>query len=232
MDVETETAKKPRSRKAQTERREEATGVILDAAEYLFAHHGRDGVTLKAIAKAAKVDAALIHYYFGDKDGVLRAVWARRTAILNPIREAAMDAYEQRVGNRLEIEGVLDVFLRPIFDTAFDNGEGWANFAAIAGATNASRFGGADLMDEFFDPIVERFVGMLRRVSPATPDRDLYWFMHLLSGALTQSLAQTGRIDTLSGGLCKSSDMASVLDTMIAVFSQGFAAVKAKGVKA
>lgn len=231
MDVETETAKKPRSRKAQTERREEATGVILDAAEYLFAHHGRDGVTLKAIAKAANVDAALIHYYFGDKDGVLRAVWTRRTAILNPIREAAMDAYEKRVGDRLEIEGVLDVFLRPIFDTAFDNGEGWANFAAIAGATNASRFGGADLMDEFFDPIVERFVGMLRRVSPATPDRDLYWFMHLLSGALTQSLAQTGRIDTLSGGLCKSSDMASVLDTMIAVFSQGFAAVKTKGVK-
>ena len=232
MNVETETAKKPRLRKAQTERREEATGVILDAAEHLFAHHGRDGVTLKAIAKAAKVDAALIHYYFGDKDGVLRAVWTRRTAILNPIREAAMDAYEKRVGGRLEIEGVLDVFLRPIFDTAFDNGEGWANFAAIAGATNASRFGGADLMDEFFDPIVERFVGMLRRVSPATPDRDLYWFMHLLSGALTQSLAQTGRIDTLSGGLCKSSDMASVLDTMIAVFSQGFAAVKAKEVKA
>ncbi|MEI9850789.1 MAG: TetR/AcrR family transcriptional regulator [Sphingomonas sp.] len=214
------------SRKAQAARREETSTAILDAAEHLFAHHGRDGVTIKAIAKAAGVDTALVHYYFADKDGVLRAVWSRRTAVLNPVREAAMDAYEARAGERLDVREVLDVFLRPIFETAFNNGEGWANFAAIAGATNASRFGGADLMDEFFDPIVLRFIGLLRRASPETPDRDLYWFMHLLSGALTQSLAQTGRIDTLSGGICRSSDMASVLETMIALFSQGFEAIR------
>ena len=59
-----------------------------------------------------------------------------------------------------------------------------------------------------------------------TPDRDLFGLMHLLSGALTQSLAQTRRIDTLSGGFCRSSDMASVLDTMIAVFSKGFEAIR------
>lgn len=214
-----------RSRKAQAERREETRNAILGAAEFLFAHHGRDGVTIKAIAARAGVDSALVHYYFTDKDGVFRAVWSRRTAVLNPLREAAMDAYEAEAGERMEIRRVLDVFLRPIFETVFDNGEEWANFAAIAGATNASRFGGADLMDEYFDPIVRRFIAMLRRVSPETPDRDLYWFMHLLSGALTQSLAQTGRIDTLSGGLCRSSDMASVLDMMIAVFSTGFAAI-------
>jgi AcrR family transcriptional regulator len=218
-----------RTRRSQADRREETTATILDAAEALFAHYGRDGVTLKAIATAAGVDTALVHYYFGDKDGVFRAIWARRTSVLNPIRFAAMDDYEARVGSALEIEGVLDAFLRPVFDTAFDNGEGWANFAAIAGATNASRFGGAALMDEHFDPIAERFVDMLRRVSPATPDRDLYWFMHLLSGALTHSLAQTGRIDILSRGLCRSSDMASALNMMIAVFSRGFAAIGRSG---
>ena len=211
--------------KRQAERRREATHAILDAAEDLFAHHGRDGVTVKAIAQASNVDAALVHYYFGDKDGVFRAIWARRTAVLNPIRQAAMDRYEKENEGAFTIEGVLDTFLRPIFETVFDNGQQWSHFAAIAGATNASKFGGADLMDEHFDPIVLRFIGMLRRVSPTTPDVDLFWYMHLLSGALTQSLAQTGRIDTLSGGLCRSSDMGSILDMMIAVFSKGFEAV-------
>lgn len=226
MQTESTKARSTRSRRPQAERREEATAAILDAAETLFAHHGRDGVTLKAIAAAAGVDSALIHYYFDDKDGVLRAVWTRRTSELNPFRHAMMDAYEARVGDAFEIEGVLDAFLRPIFEMSFDNGEGWANFAAIAGAANASRFGGADLMDEHFDPVMQRFIGMLRKVSPSTSDRDLYWFMHLLSGALTQSLAQTGRIDTLSGGLCRSSDVSTIVDMMIAVFSQGFAAIE------
>lgn len=217
-----------RKARPQAERREAAIGTILDAAERLFAHHGRDGVTLKAIAAAADVDSALVHYYFGDKDGVFRAVFTRRTAELNPIREAVMDAYEASNGGVYRIADVLDVFLRPIFETSFDNGEGWANFAAIAGATNASRFGGADLMDEHFDPVVLRFIGMLRRVAPDTADQDLFWFMHLLSGALTQSLAQTGRIDNLSGGLCRSSDVRSILGMMVAVFSQGFEALVAE----
>lgn len=217
--------RKRRPRKPQALRRQETSNAILDTAERLFAHHGRDGVTIKAIAEEAGVDAALIHYYFNDKDGVFRAVWARRTAVLNPVREAAMDAFEARIGGRPDIREALDVFLRPIFEMAFSNGEGWANFAAIAGATNASRYGGADLMDDYFDPIVRRFIRILRQVAPDASDRDLYWFFHLLSGALTQSLAQTGRIDTLSGGLCRSSDMGSVLNTMISVFSKGFEAI-------
>ncbi len=216
----------PRSRRAQSERREETSNQILDAAEHLFAHHGRDGVTLRAIASAAGVDTALVHYYFGDKEGVFRAVWNRRASVLNVIRNSAMDAYETTAGDALTIAGVLDVFLRPIFETVVNSGGGWVDFAAIAGATNASRYGGAQMMDEYFDPIVERFVGLLRRLAPDTADRELYWFMHLLSGALTQSLAQTDRIDTLSGGLCRSSDMMTILDRMIAIFSAGFAAVK------
>lgn len=161
-------------RKRQAERREETSSAILDAAEDMFAHHGRDGVTVKAITKAAAVDAALVHYYFGDKDGVFRAIWARRTAVLNPIREAAMDRYERYHEAAFSIQGALDTFLRPIFETVFDNGEQWSHFAAIAGATNASKFGDADLMDEHFDPIVLRFIGMLRRVSPSTPEADLF----------------------------------------------------------
>jgi len=130
------------ARRAQSERREEATNTILDAAEKLFALHGRDGVTLKAIATGANVDTALIHYYFGDKDRVFRAVFARRSGEVNAARIAAMDAYEAQVGTDMTIEGVLDIFLRPIYEMVIDKGEGWVYFAAIVGHANASHFGG------------------------------------------------------------------------------------------
>ena len=213
-------------RRAQSERREEATNTILDAAEKLFALHGRDGVTLKAIATAASVDTALIHYYFGDKDRVFRAVFARRAGEVNKARIAAMDAYEARVGDQKTIEGVLDVFLRPIYEMIIEKGEGWVYFAAIVGHANASHFGGKDVMAENFDPIVHRFIGMLKALAPNAPPERIYWFFDLVSSSLTHGLAQTGRIDDISGGLCKSSNLAAVLETMIAVFSIGFQSVE------
>lgn len=213
-------------RRAQSERREEATNTILDAAEKLFALHGRDGVTLKAIATAASVDTALIHYYFGDKDRVFRAVFARRAGEVNKARIAAMDAYEARVGDQKTIEGVLDVFLRPIYEMIIEKGEGWVYFAAIVGHANASHFGGKDVMAENFDPIVHRFIDMLKALAPNAPPERIYWFFDLVSSSLTHGLAQTGRIDDISAGLCKSSDLAAVLDTMIAVFSIGFQSVE------
>lgn len=216
--------KRPR-RRPQSERREEATNTILDAAEKLFALHGRDGVTLKAIATAAKVDTALIHYYFGDKDGVFRAVFARRAGEVNAARIAAMDAYEARVGDATTIEGVLDVFLRPIYEMVIEKGEGWVYFAAIVGHANASHFGGKDVMAENFDPIVQRFIVMLKALAPEAPPERIYWFFDLVSSSLTHGLAQTGRIDDVSGGLCTSSDLRSALETMIAVFSSGFRSV-------
>src|SRR5690606_5039241 len=51
---------------------------ILKAAEQLFADHGFHGVTLRQIADAARVPLALVGYYFGRKQELLRAIFAHR----------------------------------------------------------------------------------------------------------------------------------------------------------
>ena len=43
---------------------------ILEAAESEFAAKGFDGARLGTIARAAAVQQALIHHYFGDKEGL------------------------------------------------------------------------------------------------------------------------------------------------------------------
>jgi TetR/AcrR family transcriptional regulator len=50
---------------------------ILDAAEFLFARHGFDATTTKAIAATAGVNTALLYYYFADKQGLYHAVLER-----------------------------------------------------------------------------------------------------------------------------------------------------------
>src|SRR5918912_3213202 len=46
---------------------------ILDAARALFAERGFAGTTIRGVASAAGVDAALVHHYFGTKDDLFLA---------------------------------------------------------------------------------------------------------------------------------------------------------------
>jgi AcrR family transcriptional regulator len=49
---------------------------ILTAAGALFAELGFERTTMRAVAARADVDAALIHHYFGNKEGLLAAALA------------------------------------------------------------------------------------------------------------------------------------------------------------
>jgi AcrR family transcriptional regulator len=49
---------------------------ILEAARAEFAEHGWAGTTLRAVARGADVDPALVYHYFGSKEGLLDAATA------------------------------------------------------------------------------------------------------------------------------------------------------------
>ncbi|MFL6216210.1 MAG: TetR/AcrR family transcriptional regulator [Blastocatellia bacterium] len=51
-----------------------ARAKIMAAAEVLFAEHGFAGVGIRQIAAAAGVNGAMIHYYFGNKESLYRAI--------------------------------------------------------------------------------------------------------------------------------------------------------------
>src|ERR1700736_2293999 len=53
---------------------EESRGAILHAAAHEFAEHGIAGARTDAIAREAKVNKALLYYYFKDKETLYGAV--------------------------------------------------------------------------------------------------------------------------------------------------------------
>ena len=83
-------------------------------------------------------------------------------------------------------------------------------------------------MTRYFDPLVKRFLDALRLALPGCREEDLFWSYHFLSGALTLTFAETGRIDNLSGGLCLSSDMAAANARMPRFIAAGFRALCGK----
>lgn len=210
------------ARRSNRERRGESQEKILDAAEALFAARGFDGVSVKEIAGAADVDASLLHYYFASKAGLHAAVLARRSQEVNSARLASMRTYAETHAGKLTVEGVLRAYLDPAFALIRDHGAGWRKYLTLIAQLNSTPAGAIPGSEATpFDPVIQTFIGLLRQASPASSEEEVYWFYHMLSGAITVSWAQTGRIDHLSGGKCRSDDFDSIAEAMIATFSRG-----------
>ena len=77
-------------------------------------------------------------------------------------------------------------------------------------------------MDSHFDPVVLRLIDLLKRAMPDCAEEDIFWGYHFVTGALMVTLARTGRIDKLSGGLCKSEDFEAIKARMASFMAAGF----------
>ncbi|MEA1648521.1 TetR/AcrR family transcriptional regulator [Nitrospirillum sp. BR 11164] len=213
---------KPRRRSTKAEQRAEMMEQILDEAEYLFSKHGLYGVTLKDVAKRVGVHHTLLNYYFEDKKKLFDAVFARRAEVTSTRRMQALDEYDAATGGKPTVEGALHAFLDTDLDLYIKGGEGWKNYAALGAQVANTPEWGAELMDQHFDPVVLRLIGLLKKALPDSPEEDIFWGYHFVTGALLLTLARTGRIDKLSGGLCKSDDFAAVKARMASFMAAGF----------
>jgi AcrR family transcriptional regulator len=205
-----------------------AREAILDAAEGLFSQHGFHGVTLREVAREAGVDTALLHYYFESKRGLFDAVFLRRAEPLNRERMQALDRVMRESDGRPSVEDAIRAFVEPPLRWSATGGPGWKHYCALIAQANANPVWGGETMARFFDPVVHRLIEVIRAALPEAENADLYWAYHNLSAALTLTMGETGRLDRLSDGLCRSGDLATAQAKMIVFAAAGFRAVCAR----
>ena len=217
-------AAKPVRKKVQTkaERRAETTEQLLDAAERLFSQRGFHGVALKDVASEVGVHHTLVNYYFDDKQKLFDEVFARRAVEANRVRLEALDRYEEAVGENITVEGALRAFLDTNLDLYGDGGPQWRDAGTLAALVASTPDWGADMFDKWFDPVVLRLTGLLEKAMPECDRTEIFWGFHFVSGALMLTLARTGRIDKLSGGLCHSDDFEAVKQRLASFMAAGF----------
>lgn len=212
-------------RRSKAEQRAESLEQMLDAAEELFSRHGMYGVTLKDVAQKIGVHTSLMHYYFEDKLDLFVQVVKRRAPITIGRRVEAMKRYAEEAGEHPTVEGALRAFLDTDLNLYIEGGEGWRNYGALGGQLNNTPGLGAAMMWENFDPVVLQLIDLLKKAMPDAAEEDIFWGYHFVTGALTLSLARTGRIDHLSGGLCKSDDFEAIKARMAKFMAGGFMAI-------
>jgi len=199
---------------------------LLDAAEQLFARHGFYGVSVRDITQAADVDVALVSYHFGGKRELFAAVFQRRAEQLNPERLAMLeDVRRTALPGLPTLEQIINAFTYPLLERSARGGPGWKSYFALVAQVNNSPEWAPVLMTQHFDPLVEKFIAVLREALPGCAACEIYWGYQFLTGALTLTFAETGRIDRLSGGLCKSSDLDSVHERLAPFVAAGFQAL-------
>jgi AcrR family transcriptional regulator len=73
---------------------------ILNAARESFAAQGYDGATIRGIGRAAGVDPALVHHYFGSKDALFAAAMqlpVDASAVLPDLLAPGLDGMGERL---------------------------------------------------------------------------------------------------------------------------------------
>lgn len=212
--------------RSKTEQKQKTRDRILDAAEALFAQRGFEGVSVRQIMRRADADVSLAYYHFDSKQDLFDQVMLRRAETLNSLRLDALDAVERRHSDDApSVEEIIGAFTNPLLELLASEHEAWKHYFQLIAQINSSTEWGGELMTRYFDPLVSRFIDALRKALPGCTEEDLYWSYHFLSGALTLTFAETGRIDNLSGGVCRSSDMQSIAERMPAFLAAGFRAL-------
>lgn len=194
---------------------------ILDAAERLFARAGFDAVSLRMITREAGVELALANYHFGPKLELFRAVVRRRAGELNAERLAALAALPAAA----PLEDLIAAFTGPFLARSLTGGPGWKDYARVIAQTANSPRWTAELMSAEFDEVAAAFITRVAALHPRAARAEVYWGFHFLLGAMTITFAETGRVDSLSDGLCRSADLAAIHARMIPFLAAGFRAL-------
>jgi AcrR family transcriptional regulator len=161
---------------------DDAPNRIIAAAERLFAEGGEEATSLRAITRAAQVNVAAIHYHFGGRDNLLRAVLDRRLAPLNTRRLHLLDETVATHGQPVPVDALLRAFLRPDLELIAQLREsGQVQFCRLMG--RAYRQPGpavAGFMQRQFEPVAARLYPLLARTLPALPFAELQIRMRLV----------------------------------------------------
>lgn len=200
---------------------------ILDAAEAQFARHGFEGASMRAIAEAAGVAQALLHYHFKTKEGLFEAMFSRRSGAINRIRLARLDAMLAR--GEPTVEDIVEALLRPTVEAGHDPSLGGGRFASLILATSTAEGDWQkDLVARSYDAMAARFIAALMAALPGLDRANATWgYLFIIGAALTQ-MAPTGRADRLSGGETSDHDTDAMLSRAVTFAAAGLRALAAR----
>lgn len=210
------------------QRGDETRTRVLVAAREQFAQQGYDGASLRMIAASAGLNLALLHYHFGSKADLYRAVWADQYS-------QEEERTRRKVYTMAPAEEPPQQALRHIIEAALVgpihllNDKLGAEFITILARELADpKAMERGLIEEFINPICEDTQTGLRRVMPELSEEDFSLGL-LLTIAASQQLVHYWTLSLMRLKVPAPVRLEPMMATMIDFLVAGWERLGAKG---
>jgi AcrR family transcriptional regulator len=197
---------------------------ILDAAERLFGENGFPATSLRRITTEAGVNVAAIHYHYGSKEELLRAVIDRR---VGPVNERRLKLLEELTsGPRAPtLEQVLRSFLEPALELEQDMEREGASLRRVVGRLYGEPLDLVQsIIQQEFGELLQRYVAVLEAILPDCSEAEVRWRMQLAVGAMIHVLIGNAEINMGSASPPSGESPEAVLEQMVSFLAAGFRA--------
>ncbi|RUT00167.1 TetR family transcriptional regulator [Dulcicalothrix desertica PCC 7102] len=169
---------------------------IMNVAERLFAERGFAGTTLRNVVSEAKVNLAAVHYHFGSKEELFRAVVAR---FARPVVEQELALLEKlQAGDQVpSVEAILTALLKPCLEILVQNKDTLLTRAQFMGRCRTEPEPIKSIAANEFAASTEAFLDVLQRALPSQSRSELYWKLDLVIAALIRVQTEAGQQEAL-----------------------------------
>lgn len=141
---------------------------ILEAATRAFSEADSQGTSLRAIARAAGVNSALIQYHFGSREGLFEAAFVEALRPVQTRRDALLAKLED--SSRPSPDELARLFVEPFLPTPDDSRERQLIALRLIARTFTSERGLAlDITLLHFQHRMDRIHALLARALPELP---------------------------------------------------------------
>lgn len=195
---------------------------ILDAAEALFAAHGYEGTSMRAIAERAGANLGAFHYYWGSKQALCKAVLERRLGPVMKERQERLDAFE---GKRPPLRDVLRAAMEPSLLVSGANAAERESFRAFYGRMLTDPAAEVHaLTASFVDEFAKRFVAIMGHELPHLTSEEFYWRVIFVYGAFFYAHSNHTRVQALWPDELQKTSMEAGVDFLVHFLEVGLKA--------
>lgn len=192
---------------------------ILDKAEKGFAERGYAAARLRDIAHAANVTQAMVNYYFGSKQELLKEVYLRRGQQLANERMELLDRLKSK--RSFKVNDILRAYLIPAFRLRAT--AGGRAFLRLQARLHAELDNFAfELRREAYDRPVRQYTKLLMQLVPKLTEEAVYLRFAQLIGIYLYVLSDAHRIEDISGGKCSMPPSELMIEEIVGFASAGF----------
>jgi AcrR family transcriptional regulator len=201
---------------------------LVAAAERLFAEGGEEATSLRAITREARSNAAAVHYHFGGRDELLRAVLEQHLGPLAERRSLLLDLAKANHGEPVPLAALVEAAVRPDLELLAALRGGKVQVARFLGRANTLPGAAVgEFVERQFEMLARQVLPMLRQSLPAVDEDHLRQRLRLVMATVVFLFATAPDRDT--AGPLGTDDVDEQVRQLVAFCAAGLSAPAGRG---